>query len=202
MRSLSLEPGARWIRAEIRRAPAIQHSLAPIHKDLSEMKQLLHDRSSKRKPSLHIVDRVRYHVLYKAKLESFKEKMPAHRKSISEIGTLIDAQTHSERRESIARLGSLTEEHEEGRRRENEAEGEKRELLRIFGEHIDRGGDRMSATEVLKQMERNLVTEGGDEEEMKEKMKPLRDAMKFHLDQEEGSGMQGPERLQLERFQF
>lgn len=163
---------------------------------------MLHERNNKRKPSLHIVDRVRYHVLYKAKLDSLKEKMPAHRKSISEMCTLMDAQTHSERRESIARLGSLTEEHEEGRRRDEEAEEEKRELLQIFGDRAGRVEDSMSASEVLQKMERDLVAKGGDEEEVSEKMRPIRNAMKFHLDQEGEQGAQGPERLQLERFKF
>jgi hypothetical protein len=184
------------------RAPAIQRSLAPIQKDLSEMKQLLQERNSKRKPSLHIVDRVRYHVLYTVKLDSFREKMPAHRTSISEMGNLLDAQTHSERRESIARLGSLVEAQEEGRRKEDEAEVGKRELLQILGERIGHDGDCESTNEVLQHLQRELVVKGGDEEEVNEQMKPFQNAMKLHLDGEGGLGVQGPERVQLERFKF
>ena len=180
-------------------APAIQRSLAPIRRDLLEMKQLLQERSGKRKPSLHIVDRVRYHVLYKAKLDGFREKMPAHRTSISEMGTLMDAQTHSERRESIARLGSLVEEQEDGRRREDEAEEGQRKLLQIFGERVGRDGDCESTHEALQHLHRELIAEGADEEAVTEQMKPFRNAMQLHLDGEEGLG---PERLQLERFQF
>lgn len=163
------------------------------------MKKVLNECDSKRKPSLHIVDRVRYHVLYKAKLESFREKMPAHRKSISEMGTLIDAQTHSERRASIARLGSLVEEHEEGRRKEEEVEVGKRELLQILEEGCS--GEDVSTREALQHLERELVAKGGDEDEVNQRMESIRKAM-IHLDQDGNPGGQGAERLQLERFKF
>jgi hypothetical protein len=166
------------------------------------MKQVLHECNSRRKPSLHIVDRVRYHVLYKAKMESLREKMQAHRKSISEMGTLIDAQTHSERKASIARLGSFVEEHEEGRRREEEAEGGKRELVKIVEERVSCGGIGVSPSEVLQGIEEDLMAKGGDEEEVNDQMEQIRTAMMLHLEKEGQPGVQGPERLQLERFKF
>ena len=184
------------------RAPAIQRSLVPIHKDLSEMKQMLHECKTRRKPSLHIVDRVRYHVLYKAKLDSFRQKVPAHRKSISEMGVLLDAQTHSERRESIARLGSLAEEQEVGRREEDEAEEGTRELLHLLGQSVGHEEDAVSMDEVLQPLERELAARGGNEEEVNEQLKPIRHAMKLHLLQNGDLKAQGTERLQLEQFSF
>ena len=142
---------------------------------------MLHERNSKRKPSLHIVDQVRFHVLYKAKVDAFREKIPAHRTSISEMGTLVDAQTHGERRESIARLGSLAEEQEDGRRKDDEIDEEMRELLRMFSAHVDRSEDRMITNEILESMERELADKGGDQEEVNEQMKPFRTAMKHQM---------------------
>jgi hypothetical protein len=162
---------------------------------------MLHERNARRKPSLHIVDQVRSHVLYKAKLGGFREKMPVHRKSINEMETLIDAQTHSDRRASIARLGSLVEEHEEGKGRQEEAEKWTNELLERFGERMQ-GPDSVSPDEALWHIEWESVKSGGDEEMVGEKMKPIRNALAIHSDPEGREDGRAPERLQLERFKF
>ena len=183
----------------------IQRSLAPIQKDLSEMKQMLQECKSKRKPSLHIVDRVRYHVLYKAKLDSFREKIPAHRESLSEMGTLIEAQTHSERRESIVRLGSLVEEQEEKRGREEEDGSCRNELLGLLEEHVEGCEEGSEMSKMLEGVREDLIARGYEEGSVKKQVGEIRDALMLHpagIDHVGDLSVKGSEALQLERFKF
>lgn len=169
------------------------------------MKQMLQECKSKRKPSLHIVDRVRYHMLYQAKLDSFREKIPAHRKSLSEMGTLIEAQTHSERRESIVRLGSLVEEQEGKRGEEEEDESCRSELLGLLEEHVEGCEEGSKVSEMLEVVRQDLIARGYEEESVEKQMGEIRDALMLPptgIYHDGDQSVKGPEALQLERFKF
>jgi hypothetical protein len=163
------------------------------------MKKVLHECSGKRKPSLHIVERVRYHVLYKAKLDSFKEKMPAHRQSISEMETLIEAKTHGERRASMVRLGSFIDEHEEGRRKDEEDERELKSVLESLEENVVSDEEDIDPEDVLQRLSDGLTASGREKRKVDEHMSSVRDAL-FNVERKERAQL--PELQQLEKFKF
>lgn len=166
------------------------------------MKKTLHECNSKRKPSLHIVDQVRYHVLYKAKLDALREKLPAHRKSISEMGTLIEAQTHSERRASMVRLGSLVEEQEENQRCGKEDESCRTHLLGLLEEQAVDGENKRDVHEILSGLRGKLVDKGHDEGRVQEQLSEIKKALMVHAATIGSDGVKGPEARQLEKFKF
>lgn len=88
------------------RAPIIKRFLEPLHRDLKDIHHHINHNNT-RKPSIHVVDQVRYLVVYKAKLDGFRAKLPTHRASISAMHDLMEFQTPSARRESIVKLEEL-----------------------------------------------------------------------------------------------
>lgn len=145
------------------------------------------------------MDRVRNHVLYKAKLDSFKGKMPTHRTSISEMATLIGAESHSERRASIGRLHSFLEEHERGRRKDEEDHRSLTDALGLLEETIDSSEDDMDPVTILRRLGDELTAGGREKRKVEEQMNCTRDALADEGGQDRA---QGPEISQLEKFRF
>jgi hypothetical protein len=162
------------------RAPLIKRSLEPLHNDLLNVNQILHE--CKRKPSVHVVDKVRYLVLYKAKLEAFREKLPAHRESISVIQELIDGQSPSERRESTVKLCQMVESHERQQKKEVEYDKAQKEVVKIFEErHSSIENDRqLSTSEMLVHLEEDLVAKGISREQAGLQLFPITKALLLH----------------------
>lgn len=162
----------------------------------------MEQRGITRKASLHVVEQIRYRLLYKAKFDGFKQKLPAHGESIAEMGTLIGAQTHSERRQSIARLQSFKDEHEEGRRKGKEIENGTIDMLERMDEHLEGQTDGVDATEALRKVEKDLVAEGEEKKEVDERTRPIWEVVRLHSNQELASVAKAPEIVQLEKFTF
>jgi hypothetical protein len=162
------------------RAPTIKRSLEPLHKDMLSVNQIL--RECKRRPSVHVVDKVRYLVLYKAKLEAFRDKLPAHRMSISVMQELIEDQTLSERRASTVKLCGLIESQELQQKREEEYDEAQKEVVRIFEERHSsiEDGRQLSTSEMLEQLEDDLVAKGIPREQAGQQLFPITKALLLH----------------------
>ncbi|KAH9221901.1 hypothetical protein DL95DRAFT_381680 [Leptodontidium sp. 2 PMI_412] len=162
-------------------APVIKRSLEPLHRDLSELKDALHACSGPRKPSIHVVDQVRYLVLYKAKLDGFRDKLPAHRASISAMQELIDSQSPRERRESTVKLESIVEEQKRDRVRADEYDKAQKEVVRMFeermGSHPLRDNGEMDVGLMLKRLEDDLVEKGMERKEAEQALFPITKAL-------------------------
>ncbi|KAK0099701.1 hypothetical protein ONS95_013406 [Cadophora gregata] len=162
-------------------APVIKKSLEPLHRDLSDLKEALHACSGTRKPSIHVVDQVRYLVLYKAKLDGFREKLPAHRASISAMQELIDSQSPRERRESIVKLEGIVEEQEKVRARDVEYEKAQREVVKMFekrsGVHLSGDSEQLNVGEMLQRLENDLVDKGMERKEAEQALFPITKAL-------------------------
>jgi hypothetical protein len=159
-------------------------------------------QEGKRRPSLHIVDQIRHHILYKAKLDTFREKMLVHRKSTSEMSTLIGAQTHLERRASVVKLGSYIEE-QESKQGGLEEGSWKSEVLECLDEQAvyENEGDERGTVEVLETLKDGLVARGHEEEKVDEQMGYFWSVMKDTqpIDSQHTTTF---EASQLERFKF
>lgn len=144
-----------------------------------EIKDTLHQCS--RKPSIHVVDQVRYLVLYKAKLDAFHEKLPAHRASISAMQELIDSESPRQRRESTVRLEGIVEEQEKARGREDRYEKAQEEVVRMFeerfGSHSADDMRNLSMGEMLERLEEDLVAKGMERKAAEEAMFPITKAL-------------------------
>lgn len=162
-------------------APVIKRSLEPLHRDLSDLQETLHACSGPRKPSIHVVDQVRYLVLYKAKLDAFREKLPAHRASISAMQELIDCQSPRERRESTVKLEGLVEEQERDRERSDEYEKAQKEVINLFEERIGRRSnedrEQLNFGEMLRRLEDDLVEKGMERKEAEHALFPITKAL-------------------------
>jgi hypothetical protein len=144
------------------------------------MNQVLHE--CKRRPSVHVVDKVRYMILYKAKLEAFRRKLPAHRDSICVIQELIDAQSQSERRASTVKLCELVENQERQQMKDEEFDKAQKEVMKMFERrHSSVERDRqLSATEMLECLEDDLVAKGVSREQAGQQLLPLTKALNLH----------------------
>jgi glutamine synthetase adenylyltransferase len=142
--------------------------------------QILHE--CKRKPSMHVVDKVRYMILYKAKLEAFREKLPTHRESICVMQELIESQSPSERRASTVKLCELVENQERQQIKDEEYDRAQKEVVKIFERrHSSIEKDRhLSATEMLQQLEDDLVAKGVSREQAGKQLLPLTNVLKLH----------------------
>ncbi|KAG4442596.1 hypothetical protein IFR05_001926 [Cadophora sp. M221] len=162
-------------------APVIKMSLEPLHRDLSELKEALHACSEPRKPSIHVVDQVRYLVLYKAKLDGFRDKLPAHRASISAMQELIDSQSPRQRRESTVKLENIVDEQKMDRVRADEHEKAQKEVVRMFeermGSHPPRNDGEMDVGLILKRLEDDLVEKGMERPEAEQALFPITKAL-------------------------
>lgn len=161
-------------------APILKRSLEPLHKDMLNVNQILHE--CKRRPSVHVVDKVRYLVLYKAKLEAFRDKLPAHRTSISVMQELIEDQTPSGRRASTVKLCELIESQEQQQKREEEYDRAQKEVVRIFEERHSstENGRQLSTSEMLEQLEDDLVAKGIPREQAGQQLSPITKALLLH----------------------
>jgi hypothetical protein len=161
-------------------APILKRSLEPLHKDMLSVNQILHE--CKRRPSVHVVDKVRYLVLYKAQLEAFREKLPAHRASISVMQELIEDQTPSERRASTVKLCELIESHEQQQKIEEEYDRAQKEVVRIFEERHSstENGRQLSTSEMLEQLEDDLVAKGVPRKQAGHQLSPITKALLLH----------------------
>ena len=161
------------------RAPVIKRSLQPLHRDMLSINHILHE--CKRKPSVHVVDKVRYMILYKAKLEAFREKLPAHRESICVMKELLENQTPSQRRESTVKLYGLIENREGEQREEEEYEMAQKEVVKMFEKrHSSVDTDRhRSTSEMLEQLEEDLVAKGVPREQAGQQLLPLTKVLKL-----------------------
>jgi hypothetical protein len=144
------------------------------------MSQLLQE--CKRKPSVHVVDKVRYMLLYKAKLEAFREKLPAHRESICAMQELIDCQTPSERRASTVKLRGLVENQEKQQAEDDdEYDRAQKEVVKMFEKRHSsvETGQQLSTSEMLEQLEDDLVAKGVSREEAGQQLLPLTKVLKL-----------------------
>jgi hypothetical protein len=144
------------------------------------MNQVLHE--CKRRPSVHVVDKVRYMILYKAKLEAFRRKLPAHRDSICVIQELINVQSQSERRASTVKLCELVENQERQQMKDEEYDRAQKEVMKMFERrHSSVGKDRqLSATEMLECLEDDLVAKGVPRGQAGQQLLPLTKALNLH----------------------
>jgi len=141
--------------------------------------QILHE--CKRKPSVHVVDKVRFMILYKAKLEAFREKLPAHRESICVMKELLEDQTPTERRASTIKLCDLVESREGQQKQEAEYDRAQKEVMKMFEKrHSSVETNRhLSTSEMLEQLENDLVANGASREEAGEQLLPLTKVLKL-----------------------
>ncbi len=116
-----------------------------------------HREYAQRKISVHVVDKVRYLVMYKAKLDGFREKMPAHRESICVIRDLIGEKSHCERKESVIKLDEIIHGHEELKQKVVEYERAYQELMRILEGKNEK---HMSNVEILEFVKDDLIAKG------------------------------------------
>ena len=155
----------------------MRRSLEPLHKDLVNVNQIL--RECKRKPSVHVVEKVRYLVLYKAKLEALREKLPTHRESICVMQELIGSQTPSERRTSTVKLCKLYEFQERNYEKREENDKAQEEVVRMFEErHASiANGRHLSNTEMLEQLEDDLMAKGVSRDQAGQQLFPITKAL-------------------------
>lgn len=141
--------------------------------------QILHE--CKRKPSVHVVDKVRYMILYKAKLEAFREKLPAHRESICVMKELLENQTLSERRASTVKLCALVENREGQQKREEEYDRAQKEVMKMFEKRHSsvEKARQLSTSEMLEQLEDDLVANGVSREQAGQQLLPLTKVLKL-----------------------
>ena len=161
------------------RAPVLKRSLEPLHRDMISVNQILHE--CKRKPSVHVVDKVRFMILYKAKLEGFREKMPAHRESICVMKELLEDQTPTERRASTVKLCEMIESREGQQKHEAEYDRAQKEVVKMFEKrHSSIETDRhLSTSEMLEQLEDDLVANGASREQAGKQLLPLTKVLKL-----------------------
>lgn len=130
-----------------------------------------------RKPSIHVVDQVRYLVLYKAKLDAFREKLPVHRASISAMQDLIETQSPRERRKSTARLEGIVKEQKKAREKDDEYEKAQEEVVNLFEERLGRSpnvdGEKLNTGDMLKLLEDDLVEKGMERKEAEQALFPI-----------------------------
>jgi hypothetical protein len=145
-----------------------------------DLNHILHE--CKRKPSVHVVDKVRYLILYKAKLDAFREKLSSHRESISVMQELIEDQSPSERRDSTAKLCELLESHERQQRKEDEYERAQKEVVKMFEERHSSAENarQLSTTEMLEQLEDDLLAKGISREQAGQQLFPITKALLLH----------------------
>jgi hypothetical protein len=158
-------------------APVLKRSLEPLHRDMISVSQILHE--CKRKPSVHVVDKVRYMILYKARLEAFREKLPAHRESICVMKELLENQTPSERRASTVKLCELVESREGQQRQEAEYEHAQKEVVKMFEKRHSaiETDEHLTTIDMLERLEDDLVANGSSREEAGQQLLPLTKAL-------------------------
>jgi hypothetical protein len=174
----SSNTGAQFAQVkESDRAPIIKRSLEPLHKDLVKMNDMLHECS--RKPSVHVADKVRYMVLYKAKLDGFRDKLPEHRASVSVIRELIDGGSQGERRASALKLAEFVENHERQQEKQELYDRAQEEVVKTFEERLPSTKDmrHLSTCEILEQLEDDLVAKGVSPEATEEQLFPITKAL-------------------------
>jgi hypothetical protein len=147
--------------------------------DMLNVNKILHE--CKRKPSVHVVDKVRYMILYKAKLEAFREKLPAHRESLCVMKELLENQNPTERRASTVKLCELVESREGQQKIEEEYDRAQKEVMKMFEKrHSSVVKDRhLSTSEMLEQLEDNLVARGVSREQAEQQLLPLTRVLKL-----------------------
>lgn len=160
-----------------KRAPIIKRSLEPLHKDLLDVRETLHHCT--RKQSVHVADKVRYLVLYKAKLEGFRDKLSAHRESISTIQELIEHQSQSDRRASTVKLCQILESHEREQKQQDEYNRAQKEVVEMFEERLPSTGNgrHLSTREMLEELEEDMIGKGLTQEKVQERLFPITKAL-------------------------
>lgn len=161
-------------------APIIKRSLEPLHRDLLEANETLHHCTHK--PSVHVLDKVRYLVLYKAKLEAFRQKLPEHRASMAIIQELIEGESPSDRRTSTIRLTEIVENREEQQKQQDEYNRAQEEVLKRFEDLLPRTEEsrQLSSQEILSQLENDLVRRGSTREQAGQQLFPIAKALLIH----------------------
>lgn len=137
------------------------------------MRDLMNEHN--RRQSVHVLDQVRYMTLYGAKLDGFRDKLAAHRTSISVIGDLIEDQSPAERRNSIMKLDALVEEHE--RRREveqvfDQIQEEESQSLEQDSPDVE-VARHLSNGDIMEQLEDNQKTKGVPPQQADEQLFPI-----------------------------
>jgi hypothetical protein len=101
-----------------------------------------HQDYTQRKQSMHITDQARFLMLYKAKLDGFRQNIPVHRESICVMRDLIEAESPGGRRQSILRLDQILETIEKRiDDRENQEQGDIAKLLEDSTSERTDGGE-------------------------------------------------------------
>lgn len=141
------------------------------------MRNTLHERN--RKPSVHVLDKVRSTVIYRAKLEGFRDKLLAHRTSMSVIQELIRGESQSERRASILKLDELVESHERQEEKQELHDRAQEEVVKTFEElrPCTENAHRLSTCEVIEQLEDGLIAKGMSPEQVDEQLFPITKAL-------------------------
>lgn len=129
-----------------------------------------------------MADKVRYLVLYKAKLEAFRQKLPEHRASIAVIQELIEGESPNERRVSTFKLAEIAENHEKQQKHDGEYHKAQEEVVKMFEDLLPSTEEsrHMSTQEMLEQLEDDLVRGGSTREQAGEKLFPITKALLIH----------------------
>ena len=131
---------------------------------------------------MHVVDKVRYLVLYRAKLESFRQKLPEHRASITIIQELIKNDSPDQRRASTIKLAEITESHEKEQKQAGEYHKAQDEVVKMFEDLLpsSKNSRQMSTQEILEHLEDRLVLRGSTRKQAGEKLFPITKALLIH----------------------
>jgi hypothetical protein len=134
---------------------------------------------------MHVVEQIRHHLLHKVKLDGFKRRLSVHRESLSAIQDLMGEQSPSDRRASIAKFCGIAEEMERERDKEKKEEQVRGEAVRAIEERISVSEDvgeegkkrQMSLSQVLEELQDELVRNGIDRETAGDHLKPITRAL-------------------------
>jgi hypothetical protein len=130
---------------------------------------------------MHVVEQIRHHLLHKAKLDGFERRLSVHRESLSAIQDLLGEQSPSDRRASIAKFCGIAEEMEREREREKKEEQVRGEAVRAIEERMSVSEDvgekgntmQMNLSQVLEELEDELVRNGIDKEKAGDHLEPI-----------------------------
>jgi hypothetical protein len=148
-----------------------------LQRDLTEAKAILSHECT-RKVSVHVMERVRYLVLYKSKLEAFKNKLPDHRTSIALIHDLMEDSSPTKRWDSILKLEDIAERQKHEQQKQDKLHISQEELFRQFVDlHSVEDGSHLAAQEMLNQLEGHLIRRGSSNEEAELQLLPFKRAL-------------------------
>jgi hypothetical protein len=176
------------------RAPILKKSLEPLYRDLLDAHCALQTYStsasaltsqSSRKCSMHVIEQIRHHLLDKARLDGFERRLSVHRESLSAIQDLMGEQSPSDRRASIAKFCGIVEEMERERDKEKKEEQVRGEAVRTIEERMSVSEDvgeegntrQMGLSQVLEELEDELVRNGIDREKAGDHLEPITRAL-------------------------